>query len=184
MQIDTEKQARLRAYQVGNTVTLGTDQGRALRWRVLDANGRMRLLLAEGIVAHKPYNGQYVDTCWRDCSLRRWLNGAFLRETFSLEERTMILNTRVDNPPNPMYSTNGGPGSVDKLFLLSIGQAEQYLPANEERSLGTWWWLRSPGNNLLSVSSVYADGSLYITGINCHYAEGGVRPAMWVLLRV
>ena len=31
-------------------------------------------------------------------------------------------------------------------------------------------------------ASVYADGSLYDTGINVHYTDGGVRPAMWVLL--
>ena len=40
-----------------------------------------------------------------------------------------------------------------------------------------------PGCNLLSAASVYTDGSVYDTGINLDYAEGGVRPAMWLLLR-
>lgn len=181
---EEQRQAVLAEYEIGKTVTMGSYQGRVLRWRVLEANGKMRLLVAEDVVAERPYNELYVDTSWRTCSLRRWLNGEFLREAFTLEERTKILNTRVSNPPNPKYYTNGGLDSVDKLFALSIGEAEEYLPSNEARALGKWWWLRSPGNNLLSAVSVYEDGSIYETGINDNYVDGGVRPAMWVLLRV
>lgn len=41
-----------------------------------------------------------------------------------------------------------------------------------------------PGCNLLSAVSDCEDGSIYEIGINVNYASGGVRPAMWVLLRV
>ena len=181
---EQEKQALLEEYAKGKQVTLGRYAGQDITWRVLEEHGKMRLLFAERVLAQKPYNERYVDTSWRECSLRKWLNGEFLREAFSLEERTRILNTRVDNPPNPRYYTNGGMGSVDKLFALSLGEAEAYLPADQDRASGMWWWLRSPGSNLLSAASVYADGSLYDTGINIDYTEGGVRPAMWILLRV
>lgn len=186
MQMITEKDrnAILAEYEVGNTVTCGCYEGRALTWKVIDKNGKKRLLFAEKIVARQPYNEQYLDTSWRDCTLRRWLNGPFLREAFTLEERTKILNTRVENPANPKYATNGGFGSVDKLFALSLGESEKYFSSDEERKLGAWWWLRSPGCNLLSAASVYEDGSVYDTGIHIHYKEGGVRPAMWILLNV
>lgn len=178
-----EWNAILTEYAVGNIVQLGKYNKCPISWKVIGENGKMRLLLAEGIVAQQPYNERYVDTSWRECSLRRWLNGPFLREAFSLEERSKILNTRVENPANPKYHTNGGFGSVDKLFALSLGEAEEYLPSDELRKAGAWWWLRSPGSNLLSASSVYEDGSIYDTGINIDYIDGGVRPAMWVLLR-
>lgn len=181
---EEEKQGILAEYEIGKTVTMGNYQGKALQWKVLDINGNMRLLLAEEIVAKYPYNERYADTSWCGCSLHRWLNGEFLREAFTLEERSKILNTRVSNPPNPQYYTNGGSNSVDKLFTLSIDEAETYLPANGSRALGEWWWLRSPGCNLLSAVSVYEDGSIYVTGVNVSYVDGGVRPAMWVLLRV
>ena len=38
--------------------------------------------------------------------------------------------------------------------------------------------------SLLSVAAVDRDGSVYEYGINNSYADGGVRPAMWILLRV
>ena len=71
-----------------------------------------------------------MNTSWRECSLRRWLNQDFFQEAFSFQERTWILNTRVENPANPKYRTNGGAGTVDKIFLLSIGEAETYLPSS------------------------------------------------------
>ena len=40
-----------------------------------------------------------------------------------------------------------------------------------------------PMKTLYLLHGVYEDGSVYDTGINIHYADGGVRPAMWVLLR-
>lgn len=115
--------------------------------------------------------------------MSRWLNGAFLRGAFTPEERLKILNTRVQNVPNPNYATNGGFPAVNKLFLLDIAEAQRYFPTDEDRRLEKWWWLRTPGSSFLSAVSVYTDGSIYDTGINIDYKEGGVRPAMWILLK-
>lgn len=181
---EMDRDAILAQYAVGNTVVFGSYNDRPISWKVIGENGKMRLLLAEEIVAHQPYNERYIDSSWRECSLRRWLNGPFLREAFSLEERMRILNTKVQNPANPKYSTNGGFESVDKLFALSLGEAEEYLSSDALRKVGAWWWLRTPGSSLLSAVSVYEDGSIYDTGINIDYTDGGVRPAMWVILKV
>jgi len=184
MVTEREKQSILAEYAVGNTVTLGSYNDQPIQWEVIGERGKMRLLLANRIITEQPYHKEYIDTSWRDCTLRKWLNGAFLREAFSLEERSRILNTRVDNPANPKYRTNGGFGSVDKLFALSLAEVEEYLDSDERRTAGAWWWLRSPGSNLLSAASVDKDGTVYDSGIFVHYADGGVRPAMWILLRV
>lgn len=184
MMTEEARQTILDAYMPGKKVTLGCWNAQQIEWRVLSQQGKMRLLLSEHIITEQPYNEQYVDSYWRDCTLRRWLNGSFLREAFTLAERTMILNTRVANLPNPKYRTNGGPGSVDKLFILDLEEIERYLPDEADRALGKWWWVRSPGSNLLSAASVDKDGMVYSFGINIHYKDGGVRPAMWVLLRV
>ena len=177
-----DNKSLLHQYLPGSTMRYGTYAGGELVWRVLAREGKKRLLLADRILANRPYHTAYVNTSWRECSLRRWLNQDFFQEAFSFQERTWILNTRVENPANPKYRTNGGAGTVDKIFLLSIGEAETYLPSQEERALDSWWWLRTPGCNLLTAVSVYADGSLYDGGINVHFPAGGVRPAMWVLL--
>lgn len=181
---EQERNAILAEYTVGNTVLFGSKDGQPISWKVIDENGKIRMLLAEGLVAQQPYNERYLDTSWQTCSLRRWLNGPFIREVFSLEEQTRILATRVENLPSPKYYTNGGANSVDKLFILSLEEVEKYLPSDALRKVGAWWWLRSPGCNLLSAASVYEDGSIYDTGININYTDGGVRPAMWIRLKV
>lgn len=173
----------LTRYPVGDTMAYGNYQGNPLRWRVLDREGDKRLILAEGIVEHRPYNRTYENTYWQTSTLRRWLNQAFLQEAFSFQERTRIVNTRLKNLPNPRYLTSGCPDTVDKVFLLGMEELERYLPTDGDRALGSWWWTRTPGMNILSTVSVYEDGSLYDTGINIHFPEGGVRPAMWILLQ-
>ena len=181
---EQERSAILAAYAIGNTVQFGQKDGQPISWQVIDENGKFRMLLATEPVAQQPYHERYVDTSWLKCSLRKWLNGTFIRECFSMEEQIRILATRLKNLPNPKYYTNGCEDSVDKLFLLSLEEVEKYLPTDAQRKLDTWWWLRTPGSNLLSAVSVYEDGSVYDTGININYTDGGVRPALWVRMKV
>ena len=170
-------------YLPGDTLCYGTYGGKPIRWRVLDQQGDQRLLLAEEILARLPYNKDYDNTYWQTSSLRRWLNQTFFQQAFSFQERAHIINTRLQNLPNPRYRTSSGGVTVDKIFLLSIEELERYLPRNEDRAMGCWWWVRTPGMNILSAVGVYEDGSLYDTGINVHFKEAGVRPAMWIRLK-
>ena len=171
-------------YQVGNTVNFGCWKGTPIRWRVLDERGKLRMLFAEDIVAERAYNDTPVDTSWRDCTLRKWLNGEFFDEAFTAKERMSIISGMVRNPHSSKWFTNGGFDSMDKLFVLNEEEFARYLPDLADRARGCWWWLRTPGSNLMSAVGVYEDGSAYDFGINVYYKKGGVRPAMWVLLRV
>ena len=170
-------------YWPGNTVTFGSYQNVPIRWRVIDQRGRMRMLLAEDAVARQPYHGTPTDTSWQACDLRKWLNGPFLEAAFTPAERAKITAVRVENPRNPQYYANAGLSTMDRAYVLSMPEAEKYLPADADRALGAWWWLRTPGSNLFSAVAVYDDGSLYEFGIHVHYENGGVRPVVWVLLK-
>ena len=170
-------------YMVGNSVTFGSYQNKPIRWRVIDERGRMRMLLAEEPVAERPYHEKPVDTSWRECSLRRWLNGEFLEAAFTPLERSKITAVRVENVRSPKYFTNAGLNTMDRVYVLSVPEAEKYLPEDADRATGRWWWLRTPGSNLFSAVAVYDDGSIYDFGIHVHYDNGGVRPVLWVLLK-
>ena len=170
-------------YMVGNVVTFGSYQNRPIRWRVIDQRGRMRMLLAEEIVTQRAYHELPVDTSWRECTLRKWLNGEFLEAAFIPAERAKITAVRMENPRNARYFTNAGLNTMDKVAVMSAPEAEKYLPTEADRALGDWWWLRTPGSNLFSAVAVYDDGSLYEFGIHVHYEGGGVRPVLWVLLK-
>lgn len=173
----------LMEYQVGNTVIFGSWNGQPIRWRVCDTSGKLKLLIAEDIVLEKPYNDLRVDTYWQTATLRKWLNKEFLQEAFSQEQRMMVMATRRTNEPNEQFYTNAGLPTMDKVFVLSKQELDQYLPDIKDRERGHWWWLRTPGDNLLAVEAVDEQGEAYLHGVNVNYAPGGVRPALWVLLK-
>lgn len=181
--VNAPKGNMLAAYTVGNTVTFGTYNGKPISWRVCDANGRMRMLIAEDVVLEKPYNDLRVDVYWQTTTLRKWLNREFIQEAFTKEERMQLIATRRSNEPNEQFSTNAGLPTMDKVFVLSKRELDQYLPEKADRARGTWWWLRTPGDNLLAVTAVDEEGTPYLHGVNINYAHGGVRPALWILLR-
>ena len=179
-----ERCATLLEYEVGNTVTFGSYNGEPIRWRVLDERGKLRLLFAEEILTERAYNDVLTDTSWRDCTLRKWLNGEFMSEAFTPRERASVVSGMVRNPRSAKWFTSGGYDSMDKVFVLNEEEFAKYLTDPADCAKGRWWWLRTPGSNLMSAVAVYDDGTAYDFGIHVHYAEGGVRPALWVLLRV
>lgn len=169
-------------YAPGRVAVMGAWDGRPIRWRVIAERGKQRLLFAEDAVARHPYCDRLIDATWSTCGLRRWLNDEFLKGAFTAEERTHIMFSKVENAPSAKYWTNGGPNTTDRLFPLRMEELDEYRVENRE--LDCWWWTRTPGMSLLSVAAVDRDGSVYEYGINNNYADGGVRPAMWILLRV
>ena len=59
--------------------------------------------------------------------MRTWLNGKFYEEAFSEEEQNCIRESGVTTDLNPGYDTNQtqGPGTMDKIFLLSVKEAKR-----------------------------------------------------------
>lgn len=173
----------LQQFTVGNTVSYGQWDGQPITWKVLAQRGKLRLLHATDLVTHHVFHESRVRMSWKQCSLHQWLNHDFIDQAFTKEERSQLVSTAIHTKPNPDYSTPGGPDSMDKVYLLDMDELLKYYPTEADRATGQWWWTRTPGSNLVSTVGVYADGSLYIPGINNSYDDGGVRPAMWVLLK-
>ena len=95
---------------------------------------------------------------WIDSDIRKWLNGELYSNAFTENEKEKI-----------------GTVESDRVTLLSKEEAES-LMTEQERAIGSWWWLRSAYPSLsYSVWYVLSDGRLNnFTVIN----EGGVRPAL------
>ena len=187
--------------RVGNTIYFGHRN-----WRVLEIQGKKALLLSENIIEIKWYHEKDTRISWADCSLRRYLNDTFY-DALSKEEQFRISQTKVGNAKNPWFGTNGGDGTADKIFLLSIAEVVKYFGDSKEirknpknighiedryneariakdiKGLAAWWWLRSPGYSRNRAAFVSASGALYIYGgIVCGESGsgGGVRPALWL----
>ncbi len=132
-----EAAARDAKYGVGNYVTFGhypqTSVGNdstPIEWLVLAREGNKALLLSRCGLDAKPYNTEFTDITWENCTLRTWLNGTFLNKAFSKTEQGAILTTVVDNSSSQGYgdwNTNGGNNTQDQVFLLSYAEANKYL---------------------------------------------------------
>ena len=178
-----------------------------LRWRVLSVDEREKkaLLITEKLIDCRRYYDRFKKITWEDCDLRKWLNRDFLNSAFSEEERVKIKVTKNINPDNSIYKTAGGNPTVDRVFLLSIDEAERYFQRDKDRMaeatpyavsryrqtdsykrfgdkvLG-WWWLRSPGDGSGGAACVRPGGGFLVDGRSVHYGIVAVRPALWLNL--
>jgi hypothetical protein len=147
----------------------------------LDKADNKLFIITSKIVEARAYNAVYRDTTWEQCTLRKYLNGEFYNK-FSETEKAIVADTKVVNADNPSYDTNGGNDTTDKIFLLSIDEVKKYFKDDNDRALGSWWWLRSPGYTSRYAASVYYGGLVDVNGDIVDYGGGGVRPALWLNL--
>ena len=184
------------SYEQDNQTQNGKEN---IEWIVLDKKESGLLLISKYTLDAKPYYDEWKEITWKSSDLRSWLNEEFLKNSFSETQLSCIEETRLQNNKNFKYGTDGGKNTVDKIFLLSIDEAEKYFKTDEERicrptdyairqgvtvttSDGACrWWLRSPGTRRDYVAYVYRDGDIHCSGLNVSDTHG-VRPALWINL--
>ena len=184
----------------GRYIQNNPDEKEDIEWRVLDRQGNRLLIICEKGIDSQQFNNDKKTVTWETCSLRAWLNETFINEAFSVKEQKMICETPLTAERNPEFGTSGGRDTEDRVFLLSLAEANKYFGdeidgnarcyptnyaverdagANEYTSAG-WWWLRSPGIDQHYASFVTESGNYYATGFPAYYRGGCVRPALWI----
>ncbi len=132
---------RLKDARVKDTVKFGSywqdvegKEKTLVEWIVLDKQGDKALLVSKYALDARPYNEKRGDANWDQCTLREWLNERFFIEAFTKDERKLIETTYLKTERNPEYpKINPGNDRYDRVFLLSLGEAERYFDSNEER---------------------------------------------------
>lgn len=141
-------------------------------WLVLKREkGRMLLLMKDVLEPGEQYHEEIRAITWEKCTLRKWLNEDFYN-TFTPEEQARILETHLKNPGNKKYGTKGGKDTDDKIFLLSLDEAKEYMTKDKRVADAGWWWLRSPGSDQITAAGVDSDGSLDTDGGIVFYGGG------------
>lgn len=193
---------------IGNTVLLGhyknygsKDGNNELEWTVLnfDETTNQALLITKYSIVgmnHKD-SGQYSYSkypTWEKSEIRKWLNGSFLRTSFSKDERDCIVERLIST--SPYGGGSGGPDTNDMVFILSREEAEKYFADNKSRKTYraneyyndmdffheikfaeySPWWLRDPGKYGWMASAVSQYGSIN----DDYYASYGlgIRPVI------
>ena len=192
----------------GDTIFLGhywqkgiQDGKQPIEWQVAGIKEGQALLVSKYALDCKPYGDPKRDeSTWKDSYIRTWLNSFFLLEAFNKEERQFIQESPIVNSPNPKYGTSSGGQTKDKIFLLSIVEAETYfssanlrtckaseyvkntynLAPVDEKNGNCWWWTRTSGNGNKYAAGITKDGLVHNSGDSIHNGNVCVRPAMWV----
>lgn len=167
--------------EVGSYVTFGsypqTDAGHGdtpIEWLVLDRDGDKALLLSRYGLDVQQYNAEYTDITWENCTLRAWLNDAFINRAFTKMEQSIILLTDVENSDSQGYdkwNTSGGNDTQDKVFLLSYAEANGYFGITY-----------GDGNNIQSrvAPTAYADAQGAWTSDSNQTADGEAAGWWWL----
>ena len=172
-----------------------------LHWRVLtiDEKGKRALLITEKVIDCRSFHGTNKRVTWAECDLRKWLNEKFLETAFTEAERKRLAPAENENPANKAYGTAGGRSTKEKVFLLSIDEAERFFRSDGDRAAEAtdfarkqgvftrddrmgWWWLRSPGGSSIRAARVAPGGGVDDAGKFVNYVLVGVRPALWLNL--
>ncbi len=154
-----------------------------IEWEVISAEKGRILLVSKNVLECKPYHTEIIEAVtWETCSLRSWLNEDFFNTAFDASEQEQIITVTNSNPDNAEWGTEGGNDTKDKVFLLSIDEAESLFADDQARTNSTEWWLRSPGDSHYSAAFVFSFGEIFTRGEGTVYDAIGVRPALWISL--
>lgn len=145
-----------------------------IKWRVLAKKDGMALLMTVNEIIARYHSG-----VWEKSSVRKMLNNAFENAAFTDKERSQIMTVSVHTPKNKSCKTDGGPDTIDQVFLLSIDEVESLLPTkegretrpteyaykqiDEKRDYG-YWQLRTTGKDYGSVAIDDRSGNAVMTG--------------------
>ena len=145
----------------GNYYQSNASTKEPVKWRVLSNTGGQLLLLADQNLDVFQYHTEQENVTWETSTMRSWLNGYdasantggssgidytgdnFLDTAFSIEEQRAIVETAVVNDDNKdeNYGTNGNGGNdtTDRIFLLSLTEADNrnYFPKYNYLSTNT-----------------------------------------------
>ena len=210
--LKTDKNLLRVKFKAGNSIAFGNypqtkagNDNTPIEWVVLENDGETALLISRYALDCKLYNEKKEDTTWETCTLRGWLNNEFFNKAFSAEEKQSILQSDVSADKNPEYSTNPGNATKDKVFLLSVVEANKFFKSKDARKCAPtdyaiqqgaytsdsskvegrkacWWWLRSPGSDSDFAAFVTYGGSISDRGTRVNFSYSAVRPCVRVRL--
>lgn len=191
------------AYEQDNNTSNGKEE---VEWLVLDKQEDKILVISRYALDCQQYNPARIDgATWESCALREWLNNDFINNAFSASEQAMIPTVMVPADKNPSYGTDPGNATQDRVFLLSITEANKYFSSSETRKCAPtdyaiaqgawvsdsvftdergvcWWWLRSPGENHHHAAGINGAGGIAKGDRHNFEKDKAVRPAMWITL--
>ena len=168
-------------------------------WLIAETRGSKILLVAKEPVAYMSFSDKDKPVTWKDCKIRKWLNGEFLNR-FTEAEKKRINKTEVVTYPTGLYGDESETYTHDYVFLLEEKEAEEYYDCDvdrialDENRQFIEWWLRPFGKT--GDVTCYVDKNGWVCsggtvknnkGGSCSYngtadrtKKFAIIPAMWI----
>ena len=200
--------------KVGDIITFGkyiqNYDPEPIEWYVLDIMQGKALIISKYGLDMKPYHDRDADTNWEGSTIRWWLNGEFYHDSFTAQEKKLIIQSTIENKKRELFGIiNDGDYTQDYVFLLSADESTYYFSETSDkrtRKVGEtkatpWavkngakihkvpllnsyyskWWLRTPGK-YGNDCAAYFDFTTERNGQLVSFQHTAVRPALWLLL--
>lgn len=191
------------SYEQDNNISNGKE---VIEWRVLSKKNNRILVISDKVLECWIYNEESKNVTWKTSSMRKWLNSYFIKMAFLDDEKASIPVVTVHSDINPLFDTKGGKSTKDKVFCLSIKEANKYFKNKEDRICeptaylkanynffhsNSQWWLRTPGADYDKASYVSYTGDIDELGREvCRFDFDKyndfvcVRPAIWIDIKI
>ena len=190
-------------YEQDNNKENGKEE---IEWLVLSIEDGSALLISKYALDCHIYNDTNDFTTWEECSLRRWLNETFYTDAFDERHQKDIILSSLEMDKTLSFRTPAGNKTDDKIFVLSIKEANKYFKSDSnrecdgteycyaqgasggEKTYGVCWWLRTPADYHTYSSAVDLDGKVAsLSDVQASYYKidfslWAVRPAMRISL--
>lgn len=169
-------------YEQDNDTTNGPEP---ISWRILDQNDKGEyLVISEKALDMKMFDLNFEAT-WDVSAMRSWLNGYdssankeqtdfttdnFIDTAFSAEEKAKIITALVPADPPTQRQWDGtvkdpGNDTTDKIFLLSVPEAEKYFLDDVDRRADTTMF------TIMKGPYVWGLESNKVTNVMCELPE-------------
>ncbi len=170
---DVGQYVKFGAYEQDYDASDGKEE---IEWLVLEKEDSRVLLISKYALECMEYDSYAGNTyvTWDTCDLREFLNGTFVNQAFSDSEAAIIPTVRVTADATPECDIDPGIDTDDKVFLLSVDEANKYFHSDIDRQCeatdyakkrgarsssvndNCWWWLRT----------ISGEEKVYATGVN------------------
>ncbi len=148
-------------------------------YRILDVAKDNKSMLVMSVdekhTFKKPFYEFPQKITYENSTIRKWLNNEFLNNSFTEEERSLIIESTLEDDIQ------------DKVFLLSVEEAKKYFKDDGERVLDGYfwdegWWLRTSGKEDNCAAYVKNSGSIHVDGVSV-FGHNWVRPTLRMNLK-
>lgn len=191
--------------KVGDSVQFGTFEqdgifyngAEPIEWIILEITEDDMLLVSRYGLDTKPFFlSDFRGFGWEDSFVRTWLNNGFYQGAFTDDEKNQIDVVQLTTSDDSGVLQNGGNSTFDKVFLLSVGEANLFFRDDNDRRLiptqyaiaegafaidgYCYWWLRTPGNPKVQATLVCNEGDYCGIHAYPYPDESVVRPSIRV----